>query len=470
MRIYKKKILSLLCCLLVGGTAFGGNYTDIYNFFSLDVPDGWQTRIFSSPSSKVKFRAPAIDGHPGASLLVFVNPAGPRKSLQADTDSRLAKLRKLGAVNIVSRTITFQDVPCSHITAELPSRSTIFESYMFSRYNRAYTIVAAVPLRSGEHNRDTVKKMMASFKSIPPDDFTEPAAARPEFGIRESVHILNEDDYPGAVGGRLNFIELTLQNTGGNSIEVGNCFRVYMNSSTNDWNQFALAAVSTNGLHVSEEAFLRYGMGASSMALKRSGRQSIMLFFRHMKRVVNDSTAEKLKINLDAWWPRKIAPGKTVTIKWPTFWFSNLDHKPLAIAGPRLKCNGKTRYTWLDMKNGRLRLIDGDGESLLKVLHDKKEEIGLRCAVIAWLMQTDPANAEYLLPYIEKGARPRILSFRAMQALAVWGRPQDLDAAYTLWKEHRMAECLDYDCYRYLSWSALDRASELITAVKLGGR
>ena len=455
-------------------------YTDVYNFFSLTPPPGWRAKVLDSPSSKVKFYPVGTDVARKASIFVVVNPAGLQRSLKEVSDARLRQLRKLGGSNIVNRAITFEQSPCRLLSATLNGRGIALKSYIFSKYNRAYTIMCTVPLSRLDEFQPLVNRAIQSFTCILPDDYIQQVDASPPkvasrselsvFDVKESFGLLAEKDYPGAIGGKLNFAELTVQNTGSRPIEIGGEFRLLMDAGADCWHQFALGTINTNEFDVSENSILRYGMGASTMAAKTSGRQAITLIFHGMRRVVTDTTAEKKGIDLSQWWPQQVAPGETVKLKWPTFWFSDMDADPLAVDGPKLRCAARSYYTWLDLSSGKLRIIPAEDDALLKLVRDEREQIGLRCAAMAWLALSGRENVKYLLPYIKTGTKSRSLEFRAMQAIVVWGRADVLDKAYDLWRNHQLAESLDYDICRYLSWSALDHASELITKIKLGGR
>ncbi len=351
----------------------------------------------------------------------------------------------------------------------LPKRDISISSYLFSKYGRAYTII----LTSSLSDRDKVESMFATvmegFQCVPPDDFMEPLQ-KPAFDLDIDCTLLDTNSYPGVVGGKLNYVELKIHNKGSKPIEMGNHFRVLMNKDSDSWNQFALAAISTNGMRVSNAAFLRYGLGCATMSLKKQGDQSLLLFFQGMRNVVNDGTATKKKINLNQWWPEKVAPGRTVAIKWPTFWFSDTDDVPQAIVGPELRCGSTNYYSWLEIGTHKVRLVTANTKSLLEILNSGKEPIGLRCATIGWLLNLNPANTKYLRVYLKDGAFGKSLNFRAMQAVMIWGSAKDLDYAYSLWKSKKLAKCLDYDFPRYLSWSHLARAGQLVAEVKLGGR
>ena len=283
-----------------------------------------------------------------------------------------------------------------------------------------------------------------------------------------SCQMLDADDYPGVKVGTLFFIELTLKNNSNQDVHIGDYFRVLMTQERDAWNQFALAVVATNNLHVADSSHLRYGMGSATLVMYNAAEKSLL--FNLQGNLISDISPERKGIDLREWWPAKLEAGTVTKLKWPVFWFSDTKDRPLCLAGPLLKADASAYYPWLDIRSGKGRLIPADTSSLLSILRNNSEPIGLRCASVRWLLECDPKKDTELLPYVQGNATPEALAFRAMQGLIIWGSESTLDDVFALWKARKLRSSLDKNLHNYLSWSELDHAKVLIKRVKANER
>lgn len=144
------------------------------------------------------------------------------------------------------------------------------------------------------------------------------------------VSVENKKQYKGVVIGSLNLIRIEITNLTDEEYHIGKSFRVLMTLKESEWSQFAMAASGPTNLSLSSDRIsaLKYGYGSNSIAKKGEEKQSIMIHIGNMNDVIQDTNPKHQKIEFDKWWPTLLPPKSSVTITWPTFWFSDTKDKP----------------------------------------------------------------------------------------------------------------------------------------------
>jgi len=289
-----------------------------------------------------------------------------------------------------------------------------------------------------------------------------------KFDVKLSIE--NRDQYKGVVIGDLNLIKIEIKNLTDKKVRIGKYFRVLMTLDATSWNQFSMAASGETNLDSDRVSNLKYGYGANAIAKKGEDKQSIMIHIGNMNSVINDISPKSQNIEFDKWWPDYLLPKSSVTIKWPTFWFSDSADKPQFISSPSLSLNQEKYIYWVSFKNNEIREIAVNTENLIKIISDTAEPVGLRAASVVWLLEDDRKNEKHLLPYITNKQTPEALAYRAIQALMIWGSPKIIDEIYSLWKNRKLLPYLDEDMKNYFTWSSQKNAAKATKEVKAGNR
>ena len=288
------------------------------------------------------------------------------------------------------------------------------------------------------------------------------------FDIELSIE--KEEKYEGLIIGKLHLIKIEITNLTDKKYHIGEYFRVLMTLDESNWSQFSMAASGPTNLNSDRITFLKYGYGANSIAQKGEDKQSIVIHIGNMNDIMHDSTPKRRNIEIDKWWPEYLPPKSSVTITWPTFWFSDSDDKPQFMTTPSFSFNQEKYYCWVSFKNNETREIAVNAENLLKIISDTSEPLRLRAASVVWLLEDDGKNEKHLLPYITNRQTPEALAYRAIQALMVWGSPEIIDDIFSLWKNRKLSPVLDKDMNNYFSWSSHENAEEAVKQVEAGNR
>ncbi|MCK5706385.1 MAG: hypothetical protein KAI43_01940 [Candidatus Aureabacteria bacterium] len=288
------------------------------------------------------------------------------------------------------------------------------------------------------------------------------------FEIKLSIE--EREKYKGVVIGKLYFIKMEITNLTDKKYHIGKYFRTLMTLDESNWSQFSMAASGPTNLNLDDISYLKYGYGANSIAQKGEDKQSIVIHIGNMNDIIHDSSPKSQKIALEKWWPEYLLPKSSVTITWPTFWFTDSADKPQFMTTPSFSFDQEKYYCWVNFINNETREIVVTAENLLKILSNTSEPLGLRAASIIWLLEDDIKNEKSLLPYITNKQTPKALAFRAIQALMVWGSPEIIDDVFSLWKERKILPFLDKDMKDYFTWSSHNKTKEYNKKVEIGNR
>ena len=285
------------------------------------------------------------------------------------------------------------------------------------------------------------------------------------FDVHVSIH--GKEEYKGIVIGTLFLIKMNINNLTGNDYNLGDSFRVLMSMKDDVWNQFSMAASGDKNFKI-QNRHLRYGSGASSLSILIEKDNELELEFENSA-IIRDSS-DRQTIDVHKWWPKYLPSKGSVTITWPTFWFSNTSDKPKYISTPLLTTDKEKYYYWVNCNTNESREILFNSENLLKIIDDNSEMPALRCAAVRWLLDFDRNNEKQLLRYLQDNTIPDSLAYRSMQALMIWGSPEIIDEIFSLWKNRKLSSVLDKDMKYYFTWSSHENAEKYTNEVKNGNR
>jgi len=282
------------------------------------------------------------------------------------------------------------------------------------------------------------------------------------------LRTLDKKGYSGIKLGELFYVEISITNSTSKDVTVGDYFRVVMNENPSSWAIMSMGARGETRLKAKNLRYLAYGSGAASLSMAGKNGDGIQISFPQSNDVINDGS-KSLKNYLKNW-PNKIGANETITIKWPTFWFTNTSDSPLYFASPSVGSEEERAFYWVSFKNNNVRRIDANEDILTSIIADKSEPLGLRVASVRWLMETNLKSQKYLLQFIQKGDTPTTLAYRCIQALMIWGSESTIDDVFSLWKNKNIAPELEKNLAIYLTWSKHESADKAAEKIKAGAR
>ena len=282
------------------------------------------------------------------------------------------------------------------------------------------------------------------------------------------LRILDKKEYSGINLGELFYVEMSITNNTSKEVIVGDYFRVVMNENKSSWDIMSMGARGETRLKTKNLRYLAYGSGAASLSMAGKNGDGIQINFPQSNDVINDGS-DSLKNYLKNW-PNKIGANKTITVKWPTFWFTNTSDSPLYLASPSIGSDKERAFYWVSFKNNKVRRIDANEENLKRIIAEKSEPLGLRVAAVRWLMETNPNAQKHLLQFIQKGDAPTTLAYRCIQALVIWGSESSIDDVFSLWKNKKIASELEKNLAIYFTWSEHENAGKAAEKIKAGAR
>lgn len=295
---------------------------------------------------------------------------------------------------------------------------------------------------------------------------------RKGYGKRIEVRVTLEPaaNYKGIVIGKLYLINMEIRNLTGREYQIGDYFRTVMREKDTPWDQFSMAASGRTQLDGAIDR-QRYGSDATTIAQMEGPDNLIGLQFQGTNDLMQDTTFQRQNIELRAWWPRLLPAMATVTIRWPTFWFSDSSDTPRFLAGPSFSLGQEKWHCWVNVETHEVREIPAESQALRTIIASESEPLGLRCAAVRWLLECDIKNEKDLLPYLHRKGTPDALAVCAMQALMIWGSADAIDKILDSWKTRSLLPFLDdKNTKDYFTWSHHANAAVAVKKIESNER